>query len=176
MTHVEDDLTPSKSDRKRSVDRLQLLGERLAKLSPRQLNQLPLDDALREAIAELNRLTAHEAIRRQRQYVGKLMRHVDEATLLQALATQGQPQQQKRLINTLERLIQQGDAAVSEVLQRFPHADRHTVRQQVRQAQQSLKQAQDLPEAEKTQAIETARARLLRYLQSLAALSETANR
>lgn len=176
MTHVEDDLTPSKSDRKRSVDRLQLLGERLAKLSPRQLSQLPLDDALREAIAELNRLTAHEAIRRQRQYVGKLMRHVDEATLLQALATQGQPQQQKRLINTLERLIQQGDAAVSEVLQRFPHADRHTVRQHVRQAQQSLKQAQDLPEAEKTQAIETARARLLRYLQSLAALSETANR
>ena len=41
------------------------------------LQSMPLDEDLFEAIMEARRIKAHGALRRQKQYIGKLMRHVD---------------------------------------------------------------------------------------------------
>lgn len=70
---------PSKSQLKRDSSRLQELGARLAALSPQRLKQLPLSESLYDAIREAQKITAHEAKRRQMQFVGKLMRdaHID---------------------------------------------------------------------------------------------------
>jgi ribosome-associated protein len=72
-----DDLKPSKSARKREYLALQKLGEELITLKESDLEALPLDDNLREAVMEARQIKAHGALRRQKQYIGKLMRHVD---------------------------------------------------------------------------------------------------
>ena len=81
----DEDYGPSKSDQKKSMERLQALGERLGGLGEDQLRKLPLDETLLAALLELRRLKAHEAIRRQKQFIGKLMRHADEEAILGAL-------------------------------------------------------------------------------------------
>jgi ribosome-associated protein len=72
-----DDLKPSKSARKREYIALQKLGEELITLKVSDLDRLPLDDNLREAVLEAQQMKAHGALRRQKQYIGKLMRHID---------------------------------------------------------------------------------------------------
>ena len=72
-----DDLKPSKSARKREYIALQKLGEELITLKVSDLDSLPLDDNLREAILEARQMKSHGALRRQKQYIGKLMRHID---------------------------------------------------------------------------------------------------
>jgi ribosome-associated protein len=72
-----DDLKPSKSARKREYLALQKLGEELITLKESDLDSLPLGDNLREAVMEARQIKAHGAMRRQKQYIGKLMRHID---------------------------------------------------------------------------------------------------
>ena len=81
-----DDLKPSKSARKREYIALQKLGEELITLKQSDLDQLPLDETLLEAIIEAQQMKAHGALRRQKQYIGKLMRHIDPEPLRTNLA------------------------------------------------------------------------------------------
>ncbi len=60
---------------------LQELGLALTRLSPQQLRALPLPPTLADAIMEAKRLRAREALRRQMQYIGKLMRDADAAAI-----------------------------------------------------------------------------------------------
>jgi len=76
-----DDLKPSKSARKREYIALQKLGEELIALKPSELDSLPLDESLLEAVMEAKQMKAHGALRRQKQYIGKLMRHIDPEPL-----------------------------------------------------------------------------------------------
>jgi len=57
------------------------MGEELIALKTSELEGLPLDDGLREAVMEARRIKAHGALRRQKQYIGKLMRHIDPEPL-----------------------------------------------------------------------------------------------
>jgi ribosome-associated protein len=79
QAHPDDESgLPSKSSRKRAMHALQELGAQLVALSSEQLKKMPLSDTLFSAIAEAQRFTRKdEALRRQMQYVGKLMRNVD---------------------------------------------------------------------------------------------------
>jgi len=80
------ELKPSKSARKREYIALQKLGEELILLKDFELDALPLDDDLREAILEARQIKAHGALRRQKQYIGKLMRHIDPEPLRTEMA------------------------------------------------------------------------------------------
>ena len=81
-----DDLKPSKSARKRKHIALQKLGEELITLKQSELDSLPLDEGLLEAILEAQQMKAHGALRRQKQYIGKLMRHIDPEPLRTEMA------------------------------------------------------------------------------------------
>jgi len=164
----DEDYGPSKSDQKKSMDRLQALGERLAEMREDQLKKLPLDETLLMAILELKRLKAFEAIRRQKQFIGKLMRHADEEALLNALNPLRNPALLRQLDLLLGRLMQQGDDAIGEVLGRFPAAERHTVRTLLRAAR---KEADTLGDAVIDEASAPARHKLWLHLRELAALS-----
>lgn len=72
---------PSRSARKRVSHDLRRLGEELVALRPERTVALPLPERLRDAIAEARRLTSFGARRRQIQFVGKLMRQLDEESL-----------------------------------------------------------------------------------------------
>jgi len=68
---------PSKSARKREQLELQALGEQLIGLSADELSALPIDERLREAVIAAAKIRSHGALRRQKQLIGKLMRHCD---------------------------------------------------------------------------------------------------
>jgi len=72
---------PSKSHKKREVEALQALGEILVKLPDAQFKRIELPEELREAVAACRKITQNGALRRQKQYIGKLMRAVDPAPI-----------------------------------------------------------------------------------------------
>ena len=80
------ELKPSKSAKKREYLALQKLGEELITLRESELAALPLDEDLLEAIQDAQQIKAHGAMRRQKQLIGKLMRHVDPQPLITAMA------------------------------------------------------------------------------------------
>ena len=80
-----DDTKPSKSAKKREYIALQKLGEQLVSLRTSDLASVPMSDPLREAILEARQITANGALRRQKQYIGKLMRQEDPEPIRAAL-------------------------------------------------------------------------------------------
>lgn len=74
---MEQDLTVSKTRRKREMHALQTLGETLAGLPSEQLARLDLPETLRDAVLQVRRISQRSALRRQLQYIGRLMRDVD---------------------------------------------------------------------------------------------------
>ena len=80
------ELKPSKSARKREYLALQKLGEELLTLREADLLAIELDKDLREAVLEARQIKSRGALRRQKQYIGKLMRRIDPEPLRTALA------------------------------------------------------------------------------------------
>jgi len=92
MTELSDpadaDDRPSKSELKRQMHALQEIGERLVALPQNDLDRIPIEDArLEDAIAQARRITARGGLKRQLQFIGKLMRSVDPAPIEAALAS-----------------------------------------------------------------------------------------
>ena len=73
-----DETKPSKSARKRAYLALQKLGEELITLRETDLETVPLDEDLLEAVHEARRIKKRGALRRQKQYIGKLMGRLDD--------------------------------------------------------------------------------------------------
>ncbi|MBC7726913.1 MAG: DUF615 domain-containing protein [Microbacteriaceae bacterium] len=94
MSHFPDDPTPqayvperpSKTLRKHKAHDLQSLGQDLVELPASRLVGLAMPEVLRDAIAEYKRTRSFEGKRRQLQYIGKQMRHADEAPLREAVS------------------------------------------------------------------------------------------
>ena len=80
------ELKPSKSARKREYLALQKLGEELLTLRKADLLAIELDEDLRDAVLEARQIKSRGALRRQKQYIGKLMRRIDLEPLRTALA------------------------------------------------------------------------------------------
>lgn len=80
-----EDLEPTegrgRSARKRASHELTKLGQELVELRPERRTALALPERLEEAVVEARRLTSFGAQRRQAQFIGKLMRKLDEATI-----------------------------------------------------------------------------------------------
>lgn len=155
--------TPSKSARKREMSARQELGEALCSLSEKELARIPIDDeALLAAIRESRRISHHSALRRHRQYIGKLMRRLDPQPLQDALdelhrERRGEARAQHEVEQLRDALVEHGDKALGRVLERFPTADRQHVRQLFREARRE-RDAGRPPAASR---------RLFRYLREL---------
>jgi len=135
-------LGPSRSEQRRAaLDVLALAGQ-LAELSPVQLSKLPVPEALLPHIADTRRITAHVARKRQVAFLAKQMRREDDATLdaiRDALDAGGEAGRREtallhRAETWRERLLAEGDAALAELLDAHPGADRQSLRQLVRNA------------------------------------------
>lgn len=135
----------SKTDLKRESDERQALGEALLTLRADLLNRLGLSDTLLEALAEAKRITNFEGRRRQMQYIGKLMRKLDEDTVhaaQQALDEQANGSVQETALlheaeSWRERLIA-GDEAVGAWIETHAGTDVQQLRALVRQARKDL--------------------------------------
>jgi ribosome-associated protein len=129
---------PSKTQLKEKSHELQALGAELAALSGEQLAAIAMPDALRQAIEELRRISAHEGRRRQMQYVGKLMRGADEAPLREAVAAATIGSAQNALaLHQAERWraeLIKGDEALTRWMVAHPGTDTQQLRSLVRAA------------------------------------------
>ena len=110
---------PSKTRRKRESEALQSVGEALIDLPPEALAEAPIPDKLREAVELARRLTKHGALRRQRQYIGKLMREIETDALDDFLAQRAElARAERRRFHALERwrdrILADGEPAVEE--------------------------------------------------------------
>ena len=117
----------SKTQIKQRMHELQEIGEVLVELPKEKLKQLNLPETLYEAVLEARRITAHGGRRRQLQYIGKLMRGIDDAPIRAKLDEwNGNHAEETALLHRLEnwrlRLIED-DAALSEFLAQYPDFD-----------------------------------------------------
>jgi ribosome-associated protein len=122
-----DENRPSKTQRKKAVHALQDLGVGLVELPEDRLAAIELPERLRDAVMDARRITAHEARRRQMQYIGKLMRTVDAEPIRAALdawraQSFGHTAAHKRIEGWRERLFSH-DAALAELAAAYPLAD-----------------------------------------------------
>ena len=131
----------SKTDAKRESEQVQKLGEQLLVLQEDRFARLRLPEKLVEALAEMKRITNFEGRRRQSQYVGKLMRNLDEPQL-QAIRDALDEQQKGSAQGALElheaetwrdELIAKDDALERWIAQ-HPGTDTQQLRALVRQA------------------------------------------
>jgi ribosome-associated protein len=131
----------SKTDAKRESEELQELGEQLLTLRGDLFNPLPLPDKLAEALTDAKRITNFEGKRRQMQFIGKLMRQLDEETLqavrhaldLQRLGHSYDTEQLHQAEQWRDRLIA-SDEAVQQWIAQYPGTDTQQLRALVRQA------------------------------------------
>ncbi|QEL55923.1 ribosome biogenesis factor YjgA [Chromobacterium paludis] len=142
--HQNDDGFVSKSQRKRDMDALQDLGRELVELSKDTLKKMQLPEDLLTAVLDYKRFTANGALRRQMQYIGKLMRDVDPEPIQQYLQIlKGESSEHIAWQKLLERWrdkLMADDANQPLFLQSFPETDPKQLHSLVRQ---SRKEKQD---------------------------------
>jgi ribosome-associated protein len=137
----------SKTRRKQEMQARQEVGEALVRLSDARLAELELPDRLREAVIEARRTPKFGALRRQLQYIGRLMRDVDVVAIEARLeAWNGQSREASAYLHVLERWRERllaSDAALAELAQAYPGHDLQRVRTLVRNArrEQALNRA-----------------------------------
>jgi ribosome-associated protein len=135
----------SKSQLKRESHALTDLGKELVGLTPSKLKKIPLDESLLEAIAQAHRIKERGGHKRQQQYIGKLLRTADIDPILAAMdALKLEHAQENARVHRLEqwrdRLLEEGDTALGELLSQHPDADRQQLRQLLRNAQKEHEQ------------------------------------
>jgi ribosome-associated protein len=129
---------PSKTQRKKSVQALQSLGESLAELNADQLAALVLPEDLREALFEARTVKSHEAHRRHLQYIGRLMREVDPGPIMEKLAQwsgrSNEHSAREHAIARWRERMMEGDEALTELAAQYPGTDMQRIRLLVRNA------------------------------------------
>lgn len=129
----------SRSRIKKEMLALQKLGERLVELSPEMLSEIEMPDQLRDAVIEAKAIKKHEALRRQMQFIGSLMRKTDFTPIKDALdnIAKGRKREAaafRRLENLRDQLVGQNEEVLDKTFEQFPDADRRTLTQLVRNA------------------------------------------
>ena len=135
-------LSPSRSQQRREALEVLELARQLSELTAQQIARLPVPDRLIPHIDETRRIPSHGAHKRQLQFLAKQMRREDDDTLeaiRDALDSTGEAARLEtamlhRAEAWRERLMADGDAALTELLDEYPHADRQHLRQLARNA------------------------------------------
>ncbi|NEV63121.1 ribosome biogenesis factor YjgA [Thiorhodococcus minor] len=148
MTEYEDDLDetledlpegPSKSQIKRDKHALQALAERMAGMPRHELERLNLSEATWAAIDETPRIKDLRARKRHWKRIANLLER-EEMHAVRVLVDEADVREREEtarhhaLERWRERLIAEGDAAVTEFVDDCPSVDRQQLRALVRKA------------------------------------------
>jgi ribosome-associated protein len=128
----------SKTKLKAEADALQEIGVKLVALPNSKLIQLDLPERLVDAINEAKRITANGATRRQKQYIGSLMREIDVAPIVEQMEKwEGKNTAENAYFHNLERWrarLIEDEGALSEFIQQHPNVDSQQIRTLIRNA------------------------------------------
>jgi ribosome-associated protein len=147
MSAEDDDSTngwagPSRSQLRREALDVLKLAQALAGLSDAQLSHFALDDDLLDEVRRARAVTQQIARKRQIQFLAKQLRRLDDEELEPIRAKLENDRQFARMDAAAlhhaekwrDRLIDEGDDALTELLNDHPAADRQHLRQLARQA------------------------------------------
>jgi ribosome-associated protein len=141
---------PSKSELKRQSNELQKLGEQLIAEPRDRVKRVPMPENVRDAILMCQTITNHEGRRRQLQYVGKMMRTLDEEEVAAIQRTidswKGASKAETAALHALERRREKllaDDKALTTLLTEHPELDGQHLRTLIRNARKE--QAENKP-------------------------------
>ncbi len=131
----------SRTQKKKYVERLQKVGERLVDLDDAVLDAVGISEELREAVVQARRIHQHEARRRQLQYIGRLMREtgVDpsdiQSEIERADGREGDEKRKFRQVETWRNELLTGDPSRYDwLLKNYPQADPSKLRRLINNA------------------------------------------
>ncbi|HLS84000.1 MAG TPA: ribosome biogenesis factor YjgA, partial [Arenimonas sp.] len=124
------DQGPSRSAQRRDALAVLEMARQLVELPEAVLARIGMDEDLRELVRTSRKITAQIARKRQIQYLAKHLRRLDEealAVIRSALQhDRAEHLREARALHAVEhwrdRLLEEGDAALSELLEHYPQA------------------------------------------------------
>jgi ribosome-associated protein len=136
----DDEELITKSELKRGAQEVLRLADALVEMKSTEYAKMPLDEDLRVHVDLARRIDAHIAKKRQIAFVAKQLRKRGELEALFAAVDKPKTELKKetarmhRLERWRERLIDEGDSALSSYLEQYPFADRQELRSLARAA------------------------------------------
>lgn len=128
-TDEEQENSISKSQKKRDMLALQDIGVELVGLSAETINKFELPDNLRTAVLEAKRIpkSKYGGMKRQMQYIGRLMREIDPAPIIEQLNSLKAPNKKQVALHHLAELWRErmltDETALNAFVNAFPDAD-----------------------------------------------------
>ena len=137
----EQDYGPSRTQQRREALAVLALANQLVELPPSRLAKLELPEEVRDEIANLRKITAHIARKRQLAFLAKKMRRFDDSVFDSVRAELGENRERRRqetaamhrLESLRERLLDDDEAAATLIAE-HPAIDRQHLRSLIRQA------------------------------------------
>lgn len=144
QTELDDaDYGPSRTQQRRDALAVLALASQLVELPPSRLAKLELPDDVRREVEITRKITAHIAHKRQLAFLAKVMRRHDDEAFAAVRAELGENREKQRqetaamhrLEALRERLLgEDGDEAISGLIEQHPGVDRQHLRTLIRQA------------------------------------------
>ena len=144
QTELDDaDYGPSRTQQRRDALAVLALASQLVELPPSRLAKLELPDDVRREVEITRKITAHIAHKRQLAFLAKVMRRHDDEAFAAVRAELGENREKQRqetaamhrLEALRERLLgEDGDEAISALIEQHPGVDRQHLRALIRQA------------------------------------------
>ena len=140
----QEDEWVSKTQMKKQMNDLQALGMELTKLSSDTLKKIGLDEELFEAIATYKKITSNSALKRQAQFIGRLMRDTAPAPIEAYLAKlRGDNAAHNAFLQRVEQArtrLLADDGAITQFMADFPQADAGKLRTLIRNTKKEQEQ------------------------------------
>lgn len=140
----QEDEWVSKTQMKKQMNDLQALGMELTKLSSDTLKKIGLDEDLFEAIATYKKITSNSALKRQAQFIGRLMRDIDPAPIEAYLAKlRGDNAAHNAFLQRVEQArtrLLADDGVITQFMADFPQADAGKLRTLIRNTKKEQEQ------------------------------------
>lgn len=127
------DLKISKTELKKSMQRLQDIAVPLTQMSKKNIKSLPASEEFIDGLLELNTINSKEAKRRQLQRIGKLFREEPDANVHAIINTLYEhtfsPEQRGKFDTWHTRFIEQGDPIIKTFCKQYRSAESNTINQ-----------------------------------------------
>ena len=134
----------SKTQMKKRMNELQDLGMELTRLSAETLKKIGLPEDLHQAVRDYKKITSNSALKRQTQYIGRLMRDIDPEPIRAFIARlKGENQAHNAFLQRVEQMRERllaDDEAFTEFAAAHPQADLSALRTLIRNARKEKEQ------------------------------------
>jgi ribosome-associated protein len=130
---------PSRTQRKNDDRALQALGEELVAISTDKLAEMDLPDRLKDAVIQARGISKFGALRRQMQYIGRLMREDADADTIRARldSWKGVSVEETARLHLIERWrlkLLEDEKSLDALITEYPQADIQRLRTLMRNA------------------------------------------